>query len=132
MGPNERPSTTVKKIRIENKRNKLLIKIWLCESVGDALKFEAETILKHKPRLNSTGTYRTTLNDLRTSRRQITAKMVSKYKEKNRQFDPNNTKLCPKCGLVKKYDEFYQCLSRKSGIRSWCKTCNKSNNNANL
>ncbi|KKL87413.1 hypothetical protein LCGC14_1934930 [marine sediment metagenome] len=35
------------------------------------------------------------------------------------------TKVCTKCGLVKKQSEFYRDKSRKDGLHCWCKSCRK-------
>jgi hypothetical protein len=42
----------------------------------------------------------------------------------------DSMKTCTKCELIKNESEFYEDASKKSGLKSWCKSCEKQARNA--
>jgi excinuclease UvrABC nuclease subunit len=102
--------------------------LWYCD-IGDALKFEQESIRKHLPRLNDRGIgARKSANPIRI--KELDRRSHERKKERARKLyaDPNDLKKkkkCRTCGKLKTRGDFHKNQHAKDGRIGECKECRK-------
>lgn len=121
-GEREKPTSTVRKVRTENTRNKLLLRCWVCSSPGSCRKYEEDALREHKPMLNWMGT-REVSPDEHKARKRRKAKRYADKIRKLSVYDPEAVKRCPACNQNKPCREFARHAYTRLGVRSWCKKC---------
>lgn len=129
LGPNESPSSTIKRIREANVKTLLLVKMWFCDSVSDALKYEADTIIIHKPIFNHIWAKTLSPEESKKRRRKIDQNRAATFIEEN-DFNPSRIKICSICKIAKQHSEFARDKSAKYGVKYLCKSCYNSQRRA--
>lgn len=113
---------TARKIHAEKSRRKLLARCWLAQSIGDALKYEADAIIQYKPYLNTKLAKPVQNKESRAcSSKQWYRRNCARLRE---ELPPDTTlKHCLDCTSTKPLSEFPRCIGRKDGHMAYCKSC---------
>jgi hypothetical protein len=115
------PTEFERKIDDERKRRKILVRCWISQSAGDALKYECDAIEKYKPPLN-----RKMSRPVQSAKDRMLAndRLKQKYRSMP-SLSESSTKQCPGCLNVKLLSEFYKQPTVKGGYGTYCKECAK-------
>lgn len=103
---------------------RLLLKVWLASSSGDAKKYETDALARYKPSLNKVGTD----DPASTVAREVA--QFRKYNDESRAkwlgfYDPEIEKKCSQCKLPKKCSEYRRMNGYPFGVKRACKVCEK-------
>lgn len=123
-GTNEKPTSTVVKVREENSRRKLLLRCWACHSPGDCRKYEEDALRKHKPPLNFFGakTKEWTEESIKLHKLKLSRKAAAKRKLES-DYDPTKVINCRTCKIPKLSTQFKKTPYRRFGVDTQCNQC---------
>lgn len=119
-------TASVRKVNMERKNRKVLVRFWVSASAGDARKYEYDAIEKYRPILNSEMSAPVQSDVERKRKRCECSKRIHERYKREKNFPSSDSpKRCPSCKQMKTLDDFYRNSCRKDGRKSICKECSR-------